>query len=421
MNQHAVVLAADSATTVQMWVDGERENRYFKGSNKLFQISATQPVGLMIYGSASLHDVPWELLIKDFRKSLQSDAFDQLSGYSKRFFDFVKGHTLFTEELRRESFLDEAIRAAHINLKSASEDKSVTEADDNAKVAALRGSLERMRDGLGTKTPKAPVTPADVDAAIAAHADTLSAKIRGTKALVPLADGALVPLLAELAIRDLMANYADYLTDTGVVIGGYGELDYFPGWESYRCYGFLDRLFIANPEGNPKKVSKDLPAWIEPFATTSMIDNFRLGIAPDVFTEVQLATRKELGAFAKKMQAALAPDQPPPNNLQTLIDDAVRSHTKEWVSLSMRDHFGPLARVIGSLPISDMAALARSLIELQSLKERVTKPTESVSGPIDVAVISKHDGFVWIDRKHYFKAELNPRFFSRQRLGGPAT
>ncbi len=45
MNQHAVVLAADSATTVTMWVDGERENRYFKGSNKLFQISAMQPVG----------------------------------------------------------------------------------------------------------------------------------------------------------------------------------------------------------------------------------------------------------------------------------------------------------------------------------------------------------------------------------------
>jgi len=31
---------------------------------------------------------------------------------------------------------------------------------------------------------------------------------------------------------------------------------------------------------------------------------------------------------------------------------------------------------------------------------------------IDVAVISKGDGFVWIKRKHYFKAELNPQFFA---------
>ncbi|HEY0631206.1 MAG TPA: hypothetical protein VGC98_04065 [Thermoleophilaceae bacterium] len=37
--------------------------------------------------------------------------------------------------------------------------------------------------------------------------------------------------------------------------------------------------------------------------------------------------------------------------------------------------------------------------------------TETVSGPIDVAVISAGDGFVWIKRKHYFEAERNPQFF----------
>jgi hypothetical protein len=34
-----------------------------------------------------------------------------------------------------------------------------------------------------------------------------------------------------------------------------------------------------------------------------------------------------------------------------------------------------------------------------------------VAGPIDVAVISKGDGLVWIKRKHYFKPELNYHFF----------
>jgi len=37
----------------------------------------------------------------------------------------------------------------------------------------------------------------------------------------------------------------------------------------------------------------------------------------------------------------------------------------------------------------------------------------TVGGPIDVAVITKGDGFVWVKRKHYFRAELNPRFMSR--------
>ena len=42
---------------------------------------------------------------------------------------------------------------------------------------------------------------------------------------------------------------------------------------------------------------------------------------------------------------------------------------------------------------------------------------ETVGGPIDVAVISKGDGFIWIERKHYFRPELNPHFFSNYLSG----
>lgn len=58
MNQRALVFAADSATTVSYYgSNSKRMTRYFKGANKLFQLSALHPVGLMIYGTGSLHDV----------------------------------------------------------------------------------------------------------------------------------------------------------------------------------------------------------------------------------------------------------------------------------------------------------------------------------------------------------------------------
>jgi len=38
--------------------------------------------------------------------------------------------------------------------------------------------------------------------------------------------------------------------------------------------------------------------------------------------------------------------------------------------------------------------------------------TDTVALPIDVAVISKGDGLVWIKRKHYFNRDLNHQFFS---------
>jgi len=76
-------------------------------------------------------------------------------------------------------------------------------------------------------------------------------------------------------------------------------------------------------------------------------------------------------------------------------------------------HAFPLRRVLSALPINEMAELAETLVNLQSLKEKVTKPSEEVGGPIDVAVITKNEGLVWINRKHYFEPDLNVRYIAR--------
>ncbi len=56
--------------------------------------------------------------------------------------------------------------------------------------------------------------------------------------------------------------------------------------------------------------------------------------------------------------------------------------------------------------------MAESLVTITSLKRKFTLEAETVGGPIDVAVISKGDGFIWIKRKHYFEASSNPQFFA---------
>jgi hypothetical protein len=45
-----------------------------------------------------------------------------------------------------------------------------------------------------------------------------------------------------------------------------------------------------------------------------------------------------------------------------------------------------------------------------SFKRHVSKDTETVGGPTDVAIITRGDGFVWIKRKHYFDIKLNRHF-----------
>lgn len=95
MNRTAVVLAADSAVTVTSWKDGRQERRYFKGANKLYELARSGPVGLMIYGSAGLQGVPWELPIKAFRESLGKEQYDNLKTYPERFFEFIQHNDKF--------------------------------------------------------------------------------------------------------------------------------------------------------------------------------------------------------------------------------------------------------------------------------------------------------------------------------------
>jgi hypothetical protein len=67
LNRRAVALAADSATTVTYWEQGEEKRRYFKGTNKLFNLSSVHPVGIMTSDSGNLHMVPWEVIVKAYR------------------------------------------------------------------------------------------------------------------------------------------------------------------------------------------------------------------------------------------------------------------------------------------------------------------------------------------------------------------
>lgn len=75
------------------------------------------------------------------------------------------------------------------------------------------------------------------------------------------------------------------------------------------------------------------------------------------------------------------------------------------------------------MPKPELADMAEALVNLTSIKRRVSRGMETVGGPIDVAVISHSEGFVWVKRKHYFPADLNSRYFRRvseslrQRMG----
>jgi hypothetical protein len=92
MNREAVALAADSAITTQRGKD----QKIFTSGNKLFALSKYHPVGIMVYGNSVLNNVPWETIVKIYRKNFGKKKFDKLEEYARDFIAFLdNGNPLF--------------------------------------------------------------------------------------------------------------------------------------------------------------------------------------------------------------------------------------------------------------------------------------------------------------------------------------
>jgi len=60
------------------------------------------------------------------------------------------------------------------------------------------------------------------------------------------------------------------------------------------------------------------------------------------------------------------------------------------------------------MPIQDAIDLAEYLVHATAMYTRFKRGAPTVGGPIEIAAITKHEGFKWVRRKHYFTDALNP-------------
>lgn len=60
-----------------------------------------------------------------------------------------------------------------------------------------------------------------------------------------------------------------------------------------------------------------------------------------------------------------------------------------------------------AMPIQDAIELAEFLVDLTEKYFRFIPGPQTVGGPIEIATITKHEGFKWIKRKHYYDKDIN--------------
>lgn len=408
MNRGAVALAADSATTSQYWTGSTWETRYFKGANKIFNLARNNPVGLMTYDSANTQGAPWEVVVKAYRKDKGQLPRDTLHDYAPSLFSYMEENLhLFPADYQAKQFLSSARNGAMLMLMwTLNSDGFPRDGKKAERQNAAAEVLANYRRDMETGALIGGATPETIQKIIEQHKKEVERAVSDQDFYKENKDISKPGDLAELGIWSVFNKGMPGLDKTGVVIAGYGENDYFPSAMHYTCYGpILGKVYYDS--GARRCVNQENISEIVPLARSDMMKTFAYGLGAETGTKIDEEFSNALNTFEAflREQCGLDADTAA---FKSMVREQFSSAILSYMYTS---HVSKLRTVVGMLPISELAELAETLVLIESLKERVTGPSESVSGPVDVAVISKGDGFIWIKRKHYFDAKLNPRYF----------
>jgi hypothetical protein len=417
MNRQGIALAADSAVTIN-YPGGQK---IYNSVNKLFTLSKYAPVGVMIYGVADLTGVPWETIIKSVRRELGETRYDTVREYADELISYIRRHKLmFSEHLQMQQFgssvllqfrnvlgmIDDAVQAEIAN-RGVVDDRIL----QRVATKTIRGFHIYWMDA--GRLPGVPSRYAErLRAKYESQADALIDYMFGKLPLSGVSRRRLHELAANVFSKELFPDNV-----SGVVVAGYGEAEFFPSLHAFDVEGVL-LSFVKIRENLAKTAAVQGvdSAAIVPFAQGEMVSLFMEGVDPSLRRDMRDALK---GLMADLVDETLGASTIPPAAERALRkrmvaagDDFCAEFNRRLAVASDERHVQPVVSSVAYLPKEELASMAESLVSLTSFKRRVTQDPETVGGPVDVAVISKGDGFIWINRKHYFDPSLNHQFFS---------
>jgi len=390
MNKNGMALAADSAVTLTP------HRKVYNHDEKLFQLGQHCPVGILVYGASDMIGVPWATVIKLYRRKLADTCFDHVHEYARDFLAFIESNdALFSLEHQQRHFrsLMRAIWENFVRLlqedhgeslkdwSSDAWDRLRSEISEDATYWERYDPLESARQGFG-------------DSVVDHYAKILDDLER------ELFDEADVPGDISAALRRVARDSCDkhwFWPDqrSGIVIGGFGEMEAFPKLVHYEVGAIVDGVLRCS-EFEPAEITHDNDANVTPLAQRGMIDLFYEGIHPCIREKLAECCAEAV----REVQSVTKAGHPDCPADEAFPSEVVERFTKLVKQQIYDTHTLPLLDSVGALPMRELASLSEALVNLTAFRAHMTADEiQTVGGDVDVALISKGDGFVWVQRK----------------------
>ena len=424
LNKLAVTLAADSAITI----NNQNGPKVYNSADKIFEGTTHDAIGVMVFNSPEISGIPVEVIVKMYRDHSCPGHFDTVFDFADAFLKHIEGidappivveGTIRSLIWRRAEQVRDRIREASDGMvREASSEKYASidvfsEAVDQHALEIIENDIALM-EALPQPDWANRLTVADV---LGAHAEAIGEFVdvlfEGHPLPVPRRERIMV-LLAWSLLKEAQREVL-----TGLVFAGFGEKEKFPSLIAFEVYGLVAgrlKYIRTNRFDVDRKLHPD--AAVFPFAQKEMVDRFMYGLDGEFLDLCNTFFSGSLDSLKGQLGGLLNGVDPV---AQAAVNPAINEILAEFKSRVVPEHLDRLrsefSDMVRSMPKQELAALAESLVHITSLKRKFSAGAESVGGPIDVAMITRAEGFVWVKRKHYFNASLNPRYFHR-RYGG---
>lgn len=417
-------MATDSAVTIS----SSGRTKVFDTADKLFELSAIHPVAIMINGNMDCLGVPWEVIVKDFRSQHSGPARDSVASWMDDFLKFVEIYPGLSETDTQQyivSMVDseitwiqqgvsEQINEIFYNNRRKRKKRSI---DINELILNSVNFRRKEYECL----PKADsLKEIGVDVILERYTEILDERISARFPPVDLSEEQKAEIKLLIAESLLSSQASEF--SAGIVVAGYGGRDTFPSVRAVEVEGkivgklkvsFRESLTIADAVDHGRVIY---------FAQTDVIERLLRGADPLFVDKTAEFIRKAVKEVAESIEFALRSRkrtrqkiQPKSEETYDELANEVADEYRMKAAETLKARFArEFDRMIAMMPKQEVIELAEALVSITAVERKASSDQGTVGGPIDVAFISKNDGFVWIKRKHYFKKDLNPRYFWRK-------
>jgi len=373
----------------------------------------------IILRGPSMLGIPWETIVKMYRECLGTKEFAQLSEYSADFFKYLDNFDV-SSDLQEKYIVQGAFQLFHkikqrlnewVNDRINNTKKVTSEEIAKRLIVLIQNCHNRFvkvsEDSVLSKTRRARLK--------SQYKKVINEVILEIFEKRPLSNQA-KEMLLEISVN---AAAVGPLNQSGIVIAGFGTKDLYPRCQSFDVAAVFAGKTIKRSV-NDQAISHDTGAAIIPFAQSDDVRTFMEGIGPGLkdflessFYEIMIHRLPD--KLAESISERLLIEDTRQGELRKIAEDMCKGACdyafKKLTEKQSDEYITPVVRATEFLNKAELAAMAEALVNLVSFRKQVTMEVETVGGPIDVAVISKGDGLVWIKRKNYFPAELNHHFF----------